>query len=62
MKKKQILLNLIKVDKGEGGSAKLDKKFPNVNTINLAKVDKGGRGKTLIHPKWIICLFFGILP
>ena len=48
------------MDKGEGGggSAKVDKKFLNVNIINFAKVDKGGGGKTLIHQKWIICLFF----
>ena len=45
--------------KGRGGSAKVDKKFFNVNIINFAKVDKGGgRGKTPIHQKWIICRLF----
>ena len=46
------------MDKGKGGgSSKVDTKILNVNIINFAEVDKGGC-KTLIHQKWIICLFF----
>ena len=43
-RRRNKLLNLIKVDKGnEGrGSAKVDKKFLYVNIINFAKVDEGG--------------------
>ena len=37
-----FLLILIKVDEGKGGgSAKVDKKFLNVNIIDFAKVEKG---------------------
>ena len=51
------------MDKGKEGEgpAKVDKKFLNVNIINFAEVDKRG-GKTLIHQKWIICLFFKTFP
>ena len=45
------MIILIKVDKGKGGSAKVDNKFLNVNIINFAEVDKGGVGKTLIRQK-----------
>ena len=48
---------MITVVKGQGGGGQQwwINKFLNVNIINLAEVDKGG--KTLIHQKWIICLF-----
>ena len=49
---KEILLILIKVDKGkEGGSAKVVKKFLNLNIINFADVDKGVWGVRCLSTK-----------